>query len=1364
MEAKQLRHEHSVAKFASIALLHFALDKTKQKDRSSQRRLPLEDGDVNDELPFDAQTISLQQLMALRTHFDRHNGALDEAAFVDAFKAVGSKMSELHLRWWFRRIDSDESGEVDWGELSTFIIAGTVDESGRIVAHDEHPEDAMFSKEEKGVSVPPTVASPNAIAGINHSDFITTIYNHPRIGKYFTASQDGTVRVWDASTLEFEFILHHGKWVTSICASPDDTQLFVAGLDRSITVFELGNLSKAPRCYIGNILDENHKVPKGRPIHRAEILSRNVPDAPGSGFHPGESLEDFRLRSERIRYRQIPDQMVQAHILRQLEFPANCIACVPGSDVLFLGLSSGRLQGYPLVHRSLLKGHFVDAVLNVDPHDNFPVTTLMWAEFFDGFLSTAADGSVALTNIQTSVVVKVGIAANPIYGSVWMEAPRLLATCGASRDISLWSASPQTSTTKLTGHFSSVVGVVYDANDNWLISMDTERMIVVWNMHNMQPIQSITDYDSYQLGRFSCLYYDHMRNRIVCASTAPVVFAKGTTNVPLADPSYKGHQRPLVGCLYNRVFNQIVTADIDCIKVWEAVNGRLRASMSVAALRATGMPMKYAGGGHVTSIRFDTSHRRLIVGMSSATICVMNMSNCHLILECHRSTVKLLPAVDAGSCCFVPQGSSRMGKKGFLLLVGGRMLHWEDKDSMSTVGYDRETTFTMTSSQFELMAKKQQTPVQPISASMWRSPQPVAISSHEGQIAVGTDCGVVLLYSSVSAELTGFTGVYDPKISITALGWHEVSNSLVYSANNGDVVFCPAFHRNKQIVVRQQDECDGPVAALTFDITTRGPADDHYLAVGDEDGCVHTWRVRSINYDDVKPFTTLVVSRECGRRLVEYIASFRAHMTEVSSISLMPANDDAGTVRVVTASSDCQCRLFTMEGLFVGYVGAGWNIGVSFPRSVLRNIPAPMQDAPASSRSFSLKHFLPDMQLDDPRLDVGAAASVVSPSSTTAALRIGHLLVSPEQTVGKLNGEGTSATPAQTSGMVSLQLPALSPRHAAAPLALSPRHRENTMGVFSSGKSAREAAAQMAFAPTQNSKALSEGGHHLESNLAVSPRHGIHARARSNKSDANPLLRNQHSHTAAQSGANSRGLAPMDPVALTQGCEAPVTVAGSKPVPSLSLDSLLQARKPNSQRRHKAPPLSFLGQDDLGHYVGQQSPLSSAKKGQSSSLDASVVASMVPLLHLNRTPTGLLPSTAIGEEASTSAPHSSRLDEWHQRHRVWVAEQSGTDDSVHSMIKTARPMTMLKMTPVVDVFLKRSATDTAPVVPHAPSPEAHKRYHKRPCDDDAPHYIHLLHRYTKNSTHPEAAKTSQLHHAPAEPETLSERLDRVFPV
>ncbi|CUG88305.1 WD40 repeat-containing protein, putative, partial [Bodo saltans] len=946
MEAKLQRQEQSVARFASIALLHLSLDSKKQKQQQKQLQQRRQGDDDEDDASTlwmtDAPTITLPQLMSLRSVFDSAPDGLSEEEFVSAFKKVGSRLSETHLRWWFRRIDADDSGNVDWHELSTFIISGSVDESGRIVAHDERPEDAMFAKEEKGVSMPATEASPNAIAGLNHSDFVTSVYCHPRNGKYFTGSQDGTVRVWDAQTMEFEYILHQGKWVTCMCASPDDTQLFVAGLDRTIVVYELTNLTKTPRYYVGNILDENHRVPKGRPIHRFEISTRHMvdPSASGvSGYRPGESLESFRLRNDRIRHSKIPDQTVEAYVLREMEFPANVMVCVPNSEILFMGLSSGRLQGYPLVHRSLLKGRFVECYMDVNPHENFPVTTLQYAEFFNGFLSTAADGSVALTDVrgqsvvkvgiaatpiyhaiwmegpkllatcgasrdislwsaspQTSTttlrghycsvvqlafdandnwlvsldaertiviwnmhnllpiqsitdyetyqlgrfsamaadgsvaltdvrgqsVVKVGIAATPIYHAIWMEGPKLLATCGASRDISLWSASPQTSTTTLRGHYCSVVQLAFDANDNWLVSLDAERTIVIWNMHNLLPIQSITDYETYQLGRFSAMVYDATRNRILCASTAPVIFTKGTTSVPLADPSYKGHQRPLVGCLYNRVFHQIITADSECIKIWEAANGQQRSCLSIPSLRATGVPMKYAGGGSILSIRQDSSHRRLIISLSSATICIMSISNCHLVLECHRSTVKLPSSIDAGGSMFIPLPNSRVGKKGFGLVLGNKLLLWEDKDSVSNVPIGHEISFQMKAEQYETISRQQQTPLPPAfharrNANLWRTPAPTCLASAEGLIAVGTDCGIVLVYLTTGIEPLGFIGAYEPSTIVTSLCWHEQSSSFVFSLSNGRVMFAHAFHRNKLIAICHEDDTNDPVAVLSLD-------------------------------------------------------------------------------------------------------------------------------------------------------------------------------------------------------------------------------------------------------------------------------------------------------------------------------------------------------------------------------------------------------------------------------------------------------------------------------------------------------------------------------------------------------------------
>lgn len=1326
MEAKQARHEHSVAKFASIALLHQSLNK-----KLSTRQKTTTEGEDEDNPSWDSETISLPQLMQIKRYFEKKRRPLTSDEFVEGFTRAGSHMSAEHLTWWFKRIDADNSGTVDWNELAMFMISGTVDAQGRIVSHDEFQEDAMFTKDEKGVSMPPTEASPNAVAGYNHSDYVTGIYCHPRMGKYFTASQDGTVRVWDATTLEFELILHQGKWVTGICPSVDDTLLFVAGLDRSITVYELVNLHKTPKCYIGNILDEHHRVPKGRPIFRFEIQSRNIPEVgpigSGTGQWRNETLEQFRMRNERIRYRQIPDQTVEAHVLRQMEFPAACLSCCPRDENLYVGLSNGRIQGYPIAHRSMLRGGFVDAVLDVDPHSSFPVTTLMWADFFEGFLSTASDGSVALTNIATKTVIRVGVAANPIYSAVWMEGPRLLATSGACRDISLWSASAQTSTMTLSGHFCAVVALCYDANDNWLVSLDNERTIIVWNMYNTQPIQSTTDYDVYQLRRFSSMQYDVLRNRIVCASCAPVIFAKGTNSVPLADPSYKGHQRPIVSALYNKVFHQIITADSECIKIWEASNGSLRACLSVASVRSTGIPVPFAGGGSITSVKQDFTERRLLIGLSSATVIVMNMSNCHMELECHRNTVKLLPAVDAGAVCFLPiMSGSRDGKKGLALVVGNKMLIWEDKANVSSIGLERELVFDMKRDQFDAICQHQQAPVPLV--PHWRSPQPTCTIASNGVIYVGTDSGMVFLYGQHGAECTGFFGIFDPKATVTSIAEHKPSKTMVFSLTNGRVMIASYTHRNRQIEVLHEDDSGVPVPLLCCDCDTK------YLVTGDEDGTVHVWELGSLDLDELRPFTAAVVTRSRGSAHLKHITSFRAHLGDVSSIGIFNSEDQ---YFVLTSSSDCQVRVFMIDGRFVGYVGSTWKLQVGNHRSTLRNVPAPIHDL-APSKSF-LGGFLPGIadgaavarqnaspmyedlysrqsagnfaQQKNGAVVIGSRAkggeAAVTPQPNTPMLIGGNRKLSNaakhpkfeisiadahEDELGKPPAAGDFLYTVETTPSHFLDAPTpFSPRNAASNSKTVRDGAQAMLNQISSGpQSPRQVRVQASPKPPPQPQALL-GKPTVNCSIRRNAANPLINRA---EPDANAL------NVITQVQSQVMDTSPEDSMSL----DCPVTLAGHKPVASLSLDGLLaNAIKPKRIAQYPAPPLATptatsrssqaksqtvpstkprvsIVASESGTIVEShhRSGSTSASAGPSS---AAMVATMVPRLHLDKIPKSKLPllvgvSTAQSAPAeSHDGPHSSRLDEWRAKHRQWLTVQEGEGD----MVKSARPMSLVRI-------------------------------------------------------------------------------------
>lgn len=704
--------------------------------------------------------------------------------------------------------------------------------------------------------------------------------------------------------------------------------------------------------------------------------------------------------------------------------------------------------------------------------------------------------------------------------------------------------------------------------------------------------------------------------------------------------------------------------------------------------------MKYAGGGSILSIRQDSSHRRLIISLSSATICIMSISNCHLVLECHRSTVKLPSSIDAGGSMFIPLPNSRVGKKGFGLVLGNKLLLWEDKDSVSNVPIGHEISFQMKAEQYETISRQQQTPLPPAfharrNANLWRTPAPTCLASAEGLIAVGTDCGIVLVYLTTGIEPLGFIGAYEPSTIVTSLCWHEQSSSFVFSLSNGRVMFAHAFHRNKLIAICHEDDTNDPVAVLSLDVGAE------YLVAGDEDGTVHTWRLRDINYETVHPFTIAVVSRTAGSSIASYVSSFRAHMNEVSSVVLCPVNDEHRTMRVLTSSSDCQSRIFSLDGLFVGYVGAPWKLsGTPQPRSVMRTIPAPIQDL-RTSRSF-LGMYLPGMPTGDDSsqssepivedlirqhaggsvvLTEGTTDHLAASSNTTlmppiALKAIPAIKSSPMMGKSAMEGSGSGRPlfpPVELNGTLqvhSLVSPVISPR---------------------GSRTVREEAAAMLKELTPR---------HADANLLPSPpsprrvepllgKPKVTGRSSRQTGVQNPLL--QCSPDEFHEQLKERAAVPPPPLYSGQfmnKLSAPVAFASGgqstrsplSPNPKATLDSILEHTKdPEIKKLRRARQITaFEGVDELT----PSPPKSPSVFRTHDRPDAAAVAALMPLLHLDRVPKPYQSGGGLDASVlSPSSPHSGRLDVWRSHHRQWASEQIRSTD----LVKSARPMTLVRI-------------------------------------------------------------------------------------
>ena len=797
--------------------------------------------------PIDRDNITLDDLRRLKQVFDdsAEDGQLNEDGFLAAFGPIlGQSMADDELRMWFMRIDASANDSIDWDEFSTFLLysagggsgggpaatkatagstpgASSLKRAAAGGANNPNPSangDVLFVKDSRQVSVAPTEGSGTRISGYNHADAVSRILCHSHVPRYYTASADGTVRVWDANSLELECLLHHSKaWVTDMLLAKAESKLLLTSVDRVVAIYDTHS-HRLARAFVGNTTTtEKIRMSFERPCTRLDIDLRGV-SLSRTANSDGDSLEAYRQRQERLRVSQSTLPTVDLHVLTKMDFPAMSVALASATEAqslvgnagflggvhdpagdqrAFFGLSNGSIQSYDVFKPTLPDA--LDCDFHLDAHRGF-VTCLKWSPAAGGLFSSGSDGVLGMVHLEKNVLVSYTgqHSTHPIHSFDWLETNRVFVTCGTERTINLWAAnvaSREGPPMVLAGHLSSVTHVVCPKGETFIVSMDADKCVKVWDTRTLRCIQSSFDYDVYRpMNRLTAISYDDKRRCLVTAAVAPTVWPMSRLLVPYPDLRYNGHQKAVVAMFHNRDFGQIVTLDSESAMLWSLETGTLFLTMTVDTLRNTAVRSAATNEAYGAFIgaSLDFSGRRLILGLTSATAMVANFANGQLLREMvpmlERATRRDFNAAEATSMAYVTAGA----KHYVVCLRGLDLLIWEDTaEGALEKRLDRIVRFDIPHSLFCFLSPL---PAAAVSAvcppvQLWRSPMPLCMTGLPPQhLAIGTDANVVVVFSSISFEPIVVFGEHDSSVNVNSVFYAPHLECLLSARSDGRVM------------------------------------------------------------------------------------------------------------------------------------------------------------------------------------------------------------------------------------------------------------------------------------------------------------------------------------------------------------------------------------------------------------------------------------------------------------------------------------------------------------------------------------------------------------------------------------------------
>jgi WD40 repeat protein/tRNA A-37 threonylcarbamoyl transferase component Bud32 len=406
-----------------------------------------------------------------------HEGDVRRLAFSPDGHYLASTGYENTLRVW----------QVDSGEL--LHVFG---ETGELVS------DVAFSPDSARVAAGGAsalrvwdVASgrPEAVR-LGHAEFVDAVAFTPDGKRILTASQDQTVKIWDARPLEEPPLLATSDYeLASVAISADGQRLAVGDVAGGLRILEMpsGTESSRVRVHKGGIWALAFS-------HSGCCLASGGDDGSVCIWNdPGELP---------VRTMQVPQAQVW------------CLAWAPDDERMASGHSDGAVRIWNVSTGQLTR--------TIDAHEGNVLTVLFTRDGAslitagDGVgvrvwdaesgelvrdLPTGADHSVAALSPSGRLVVagtsdksilvwdlemdkllwRVQGHLGRVMDLAFMPGEHRLVTCGYQSLIRIWDLASGEPTLTLRGHAASVRGVAVAPNGRWFVSVSRDKTLRLWN-------------------------------------------------------------------------------------------------------------------------------------------------------------------------------------------------------------------------------------------------------------------------------------------------------------------------------------------------------------------------------------------------------------------------------------------------------------------------------------------------------------------------------------------------------------------------------------------------------------------------------------------------------------------------------------------------------------------------------------------------------------------------------------------------------------------------------------------------------------------------------------------------------------------
>eukprot|EP00931_Biecheleriopsis_adriatica_P049577 TRINITY_DN28689_c0_g2_i1.p1 TRINITY_DN28689_c0_g2~~TRINITY_DN28689_c0_g2_i1.p1 ORF type:complete len:1101 (-),score=248.22 TRINITY_DN28689_c0_g2_i1:96-3398(-) len=529
--------------------------------------------------------LPLKELRRLKDQFQDEDGQpikLTQEQFVDALSSrltVSAKASPEEQRRWrselctlFKKIDASCTDTVNWEEFTNYMLFHV----------------PGFNSGDGNSELSHNAAAAEALTGAwgcGHSDMINDIAVVYDVGtgggnsgvgsggggrRYVTAGRDGLVKVWHPN-LTLHRAIDVGQttsWLSACCWMPKSRKLAVASSSFRIYFYDS---TFSPLTHI------DHK--EGTPL----CLGNN-------GSHESKSSE---------------------------------------KEILMVGDDNGYVTVYPMDWSDFGgdqepkpdgkpdgEGLKVKRATRYKYHSDW-VTKVGYVHQLELMVTCSLDGEINLCDVHTNRRKEgrdaVRLHKKGVHSWCWCHSYKFFASGGSDRQIIIWNPYTQKAINYLQGHNAPVLDVLVNDAQHQLISMSVDKVVKVWDILNYQCIQTFTDKTEYKPeDRLTCMAFDEEGPALIMCSSLVNVLP-----VSVKVETSRTHLAPIIGALYNDVFNQVISGDnTGTVCVWDIQTGKLE------------FEFRRAHQDHkMTCMAFDESKRCLYTGAEDGAVKHWNFSS-----------------------------------------------------------------------------------------------------------------------------------------------------------------------------------------------------------------------------------------------------------------------------------------------------------------------------------------------------------------------------------------------------------------------------------------------------------------------------------------------------------------------------------------------------------------------------------------------------------------------------------------------------------------------------------------------------------------------------------------------------------------